>query len=551
MRRSWLSITARLTALIGPLLPALLITVVLGVGGFFSAIFLLVFATYALLNVFGLTAGYTTGTLLAAIILCAGLRGVLRYGEQLAGHYLAFKVLAVLRDRVFGALRRLAPAKLEKKDQGDLISVVTSDIELLEVFYAHTVAPVAIALICSGLLTLFIGSLNAGLGLWAALAYFAVGVAIPLANSRTGKAQGAKYLADFAAANSYFLESLLGLGEIIRYGRGAARGDAITAMTAALEEEQLCLKRRESLVEAVTDGAILLFSGGMLGWGLALLTVGELGFTQVLLATVALMSSFGPVVALSSLSSNLLLTMAAGERVLDLLEEEPETPEVKTGKEVDFGGASCQDVGFAYDGESILRQVNVALPKNKIIGIYGPSGSGKSTLLKLLMRFWDVRQGCILISGEDIRSLNTAGLRRLEGYVTQDTFLFQGTLADNIRLARPQARTAEVRRAAEKAGIHAFIRSLPQGYQTCVGELGEGLSSGERQRIGLARAFLHRAPLLLLDEPTSNLDSVNEAAILKTLQEAAADKTVVLVSHRPSTLQIADTVYRMECGRVS
>ncbi|WP_449240459.1 amino acid ABC transporter ATP-binding/permease protein [Desulfoscipio gibsoniae] len=551
MRRSWLSIATRLTALIGSLLPVMLIAVVLGVLGFLSAIFLIIFAAFALLNIIGVATTYTTIALLGAIVLCAGLRGVLRYGEQLAGHYLAFRLLAVLRDKVFFALRRLAPAKLEKRDSGDLVSLITGDIELLEVFYAHTVAPVLIALCTSILMTLFIGSMNVGLGFVAAVAYITVGVLIPACNSRTGKARGVKYRAVLGAANNYFLESLLGIGEIIRYGRGASRKEALSQITARLDQEQARLKRREGLTGAATDTAIMFFSGVVLCLGLHMVFSGRLEFHRALLATVAMLSSFGPVVALSNLSGSLLQTMAAGARVLDLLEEEPETPEVQKGAEVCFNGACCENVGFAYGGEDILRKVHFNLPKNRITGICGKSGSGKSTLLKLLMRFWDVREGCIRISGEDIRCVNTENLRCLEGYVTQDTFLFQTTLENNIRLAKPEASMSEVRRAAESAGIHRFIRSLPKGYQTRVGELGEGLSGGERQRIGLARAFLHGAPLLLLDEPTSNLDSLNEASILKSLRKAAGDRAIVLVSHRASTLRIADMVHRMECGRLS
>lgn len=542
---------ARLTILIGPLLPVMCIAVVLGVLGFLSAIFLIIFAAFALLNITGVTTAYTTTALVGAVVLCAGLRGFLRYGEQLAGHYLAFRLLAVLRDKVFSALRRLAPAKLEKRDSGDLISVITGDIELLEVFYAHTVAPVTIALFTSVLMALFIGSMHIILGFMAAAAYITVGALIPLCNSRTGKQCGIKYRTVLGAANSYFLESLAGLGEIIRYGRGASRKETVARMTAELDREQSRLKHREGLSGAAADTAIMLFSGLVLGLGLHLTHTGGLEFHRMLLATVAMLSSFGPVVALSSLSNDLLQTMAAGARVLDLLDEKPETAEVLKETNLSFSGARCEDVGFAYGGEKVLRKVNIGLPKNRITGICGKSGSGKSTLLKLLMRFWDVTDGRIRISGEDIRRIGTGNLRRLEGYVTQDTFLFQATLEDNIRLAKPEAPMSEVHKAAASAGIHQFIQSLPQGYQTRVGELGDGLSGGERQRIGLARAFLHGAPLLLLDEPTSNLDSLNEAALLKSLREAAGSRTVVLVSHRASTLGIADMVHHMESGRLS
>ncbi len=551
LKKNRISVIMQLTALIGRLLPALLLNIVLGVLGYLSASFLLIFASRALLGFTGVHIQTSASTLLTAMFLCAALRGLLRYFEQLAGHYMAFKLLAVLRDKVFSVLRRLAPAKLEQKDRGEMIAVIMSDIELLEVFYAHTAGPAAIALIASVLMTLYIGAQNIALGVLAALAYIAIGVVIPLLNSRAGRGQGREYRKNFGEANSFLMESLYGLSETLRYGRGEERRKDMEYITDEMEASQARLKRFEGLTSAIADATVLVFSGAVLCTGMWLLQSGRMDFPQVITATVAMMSSFGPVVALSNLSNNLLHTMEAGERVLDLLSEEPETPEVTKGSKVDFYGADCKDVDFAYDEGNILKNINLGIPQNGITGISGKSGSGKSTLLKLMMRFWDVSSGHIRISGEDIRRINTGNLRFMEGYVTQETFLFEGTLLDNIRLSKPEATPEEVIKAAEDAGIHDFIRSLPMGYETRLHELGEGISAGERQRIGLARAFLHGAPFLLLDEPTSNLDGFNEAIILKSLREAAGEKSIVLVSHRTSTLRIADSVYQMDGGRMS
>ena len=551
MLKGRFSLMLRLTALIGRLLPVLLLTVALGVLGYLSASFLFIFAAQTLLGFSGALTDTSASLLLAAIFLCALFRGLLRYFEQLAGHYMAFKLLAMLRDKVFSALRRLAPAKLEQKARGEMIAIVMSDIELLEVFYAHTVGPVAIALITSVLMALYIGAQHVALGILAALAYLFVGVLIPVLNSRAGRKQGEAYRKNFGAANSFLIESLYGLSETLRFGRGPERKKAMERITDEMEEGQARLKRLEGLTAATADAAVLLFSGTVLCTGLWLSQSGSMDFPQVLIATIAMMSSFGPVVALSNLSNNLLHTMAAGERVLALLSEKPQTPEVTTGIDVLFSGADCEDVGFAYEKENVLQNIRLAIPENGITGVYGKSGSGKSTLLKLLMRFWDVDSGQIRLSGEDIRRINTKNLRRMEGYVTQETFLFEGTLLDNIRLSKPEATLAQVQKAAGDAGIHGFIRSLPAGYHTQLHELGDGLSAGEKQRIGLARAFLHGAPFLLLDEPTSNLDGLNEAIILKSLQEASGDKSIVLVSHRESTLKAADKIYRMHAGRVS
>jgi len=551
MPKNRLSVIARLTSLIGRLIPVLLTAVTLGSLGYLSASFILVFAVHALLGGVGVSPEISMYTMLTAVFICAGARGFLRYFEQLAGHYMAFKLLAVLRDKVFAVLRRLAPARLEQRNQGELVSAVTNDIELLEVFYAHTLAPAAIAVIVSVVMTVYIGLQHFALGIIAASAYACVGVIIPSINLRGRNPQGIAYKEKFGQANSFLLESLYGLSETLRFGRGEERKAEMEAITDDMEKKQLKLKQYEGKNAALTDAAVLLFSGAVLFVGLWLLQNGKIQLSQLLVATVAMMSSFGPVVAISSLSNDLTHTIAAGERVLTLLDEEPETPEVQGGIATEYKSVSCENVGFTYGSESILHDVNLSIPPVGITGLCGESGSSKTTLLKLIMRFWDVQKGRIIISGDDIRHINTRSLRDMEGYVTQDTFLFEGTLLDNIRLSKPEADITEVEKAAADAGIHDFICRLSRSYETRLGELGDGLSAGERQRIGLARAFLHGAPLLLLDEPTSNLDSLNEAVILKSLREAGGSKSIVLVSHRQSTLRIAEKAYRVDSGKTT
>lgn len=551
MRRSGLTIMGRLIGLVAPLLHIMLLAVLMGVAGYLCAIFITVLGGWALLDALGLPAPLGVTAALALAAACGVLRGVLRYAEQRSNHYIAFKLLAHIRDRVFTALRRLAPAKLEGREKGELISVITSDIELLEVFYAHTISPIAIAVAVSVIMTAFLWTYHPLLGLLALLGYLTVGAAIPLLTSRLGRNAGVEARKGFGGLNAYFLDSLRGLRESIQYGTGEARRRAVADRTDALDDTQRKLKDVEGVITGVTGAAILLFSLAMLAASLGLYGLGAVGFAGVLIPTVAMMSSFGPVTALSSLSNNLFLTLASGDRVLDLLEETPQVEEVRGGKEVSFTGAECREVDFSYGAEPILDGVSIAFPKGRIVGISGRSGSGKSTLLKLLMRFWDVDGGAAELSGTDVRELDTACLRDLESYVTQETVLFHDTIENNIKIGNLSATRAQVEAAAKKAALHDFIMSLPQGYDTNVGELGDTLSGGERQRIGVARAFLHDAPFLLLDEPTSNLDSLSEGIILKALREEGAGRTIVLVSHRASTMGVADAVYRMDSGRVS
>ena len=550
MRRNPISIMMRLIGLVKPLIHIMLLTILMGVAGYLCAIFLTILGSYGILSILDIQK--IDLKLLFMVILILGLlRGVLHYIEQASGHYIAFKLLAIIRDKVFKALRKLAPAKLEGRDKGNLIAVITGDIELLEVFYAHTIAPIAIAIITSLIMVIFIGQFHLLLGLIAAVAYLCVGLLIPVAASRLGADKGRSYRRLFGELNTYFLDSLRGLKECIQYHCGPSRLKEITRQSDALDIHQKALKNQEGLSAAVTNTVILFFDLAMLFSSIILMRQGIVGFEGILIPTVALFSSFGPTAALSSLSNNLLQTFAAGERVLDILDESPVVSEVEKGVDITFDRASCKNLSFAYDDEIILDNITMELPASKVIGIHGKSGSGKSTFLKLLMRFWDRQSGSLELSSYDIRSVNTRSLRENESYVTQSTYLFNDTIGANIRVARLNASDEEVAEAAKKAAIHDFITRLPKGYDTPVGELGESLSGGERQRIGLARAFLHQAPFILLDEPTSNLDSLNEGIILKSIREHAANHTVVLVSHRRSTMGITDLDYSIENGRLS
>ena len=548
--RSSAKIMGSLIGLVKPLAPFMILAILMGVAGFLTAILITVFGGFALLEVLENPAGIALGTVFACVLLFAVARGFLRYAEQACNHYIAFKLLALIRDRVFGALRKLAPAKLEGRDRGNLISIITSDIELLEVFYAHTISPCCIAVIVSLLMLIFIGSFHGALALVALVGYAVVGVLVPFVISRRTRRSGDAFRAEFGDMNAYFMDSLRGLREILQYDMGQERGEQIGIRTQKMSENEEEVKRQGGLSSAVTGFLILFFTLVMLLVAGLLYQQGSIGFEGVLIPVITMASSFGPVLAVANLGSGLAQTLAAGDRVLDILEEEPQVQEVETGKDAIFTGARVEDVSFAYDQDTILQHMNMEIRKGQITGISGPSGSGKSTLLKLLMRFWDTEQGVIRISETPIQEIRTKSLRKMESYVTQETQLFHDSIENNLRVAKWDATREEIEEACKKAAVHDFILSLPKGYETMVGELGSTLSGGERQRLGVARAFLHNAPLILLDEPTSNLDSLNESVILKSLKEEK-EKTVVLVSHRPSTMRIADTVYSVENGRLS
>lgn len=550
-KRSNFNVMARLVGLVKPLTGFMILAIIMGIIGHLCATFITVCGGFAILNVLDFKTEFTLTFIFVSVCVFALVRGLLRYAEQACNHYIAFKLLALIRDKVFQALRKLCPAKLEGKDKGDLISVITSDIELLEVFYAHTISPVAIAVVFSIIMCLFIGSFNLILGLIAFGAYVTVGLIIPLIISEISGDDGIKFRTKSGELSGFVLDSLRGLNEIIQFSAGEKRLDKMNKKTDALSKDEECLKKTTGRNIAITNTVILLFDLAMLFTSVLLYQKGKVDFPGVLIPTIALMSSFGPTVALANLGSTLQNTFAAGNRVLDILDETPVISEISGKTEIEFSGAGCENITFSYGEETILSDVSVDIPQNSVIGIVGKSGSGKSTLLKLLMRFWNVQHGKVTVSGTDIDEINTTNLRDMESFVTQETHLFHDSIRNNLKIAKLDATDEEIISACKKASVHDFIMSLPEGYDTPVGELGDTLSGGEKQRIGLARAFLHDAPFMLLDEPTSNLDSLNEAVILKSLKEERDDKTVVLVSHRKSTMKIVDKVYSVEYGRMS
>ena len=552
MRKNGFVVMGHLLKLVTPLAHIMAFTITMGTLGFLAAIFIMVLGAMGLVNLLNFDTHLSFSGILTALIVLAVARGALRYLEQMSGHYIAFKLLALLRDKVFSSLRRLAFVKLQDKQAGQLVSLVTNDIELLEVFYAHTIAPIMIAFFTSAILLLVFGHLSGWFVIVALAAYLTVGVILPIITTKLAREDGRRYRELVGEMNDFFLDSVRGMKEIQLFGYAQKRLAEIQQRSQKIDTAFERIKDQEAKVRVYTEVAVSAFNIIMLFTGLILFSLDKIDFSAFLIGVILLMSSYGPVIALSNLSSNLLQTLASGERVLSLLAEEPELKDVESAVDLkEVSRIDVENVSFAYGEEQILSDVSLSVKKGEILGIHGRSGSGKSTLLKLLMRFYDPKSGSIKINGETLPNINTRSLRDNMAYITQQTYIFNETIEENIRLARRDARLEEIMEAAKKASIHDFILSLPEGYQTKMTELGGNLSDGEKQRIGIARAFLHNAPIILLDEPTSNLDSLNEAMILKSLLNVKAEKLIILVSHRQSTMAICDQVIGIENGRMS
>ena len=552
MRKNGFLVMWQLLALVKPLAHIMAFTITMGTLGFLSAIFIMVLGAMGLSHLLGFEGHLNFTQILTALIALAVARGILRYLEQMSGHYIAFKLLALLRDKVFSALRRLAFVKLQDKQAGQLVSLVTNDIELLEVFYAHTIAPIMIAFFTSAILVAVFAHISAWFALVALIAYLCIGLVLPIITTKLAREDGRKYRELVGEMNDFFLDSVRGMKEIQLFGYAKQRLNEIQQRSQAIDGAFRKIKDQEAKVRVYTEIAVSVFNIIILFTGLILFSLDKLDFAGFLVGVILLMSSYGPVIALSNLSSNLLQTLASGERVLSLLAEQPALKDVENAVNLtDVSDIAVENLDFAYGEEQILSGINLKLTKGQILGIHGRSGSGKSTLLKLLMRFYDPQQGQIRINGEPLANINTASLRDNMAYITQQTYIFNDTIEENIRLAHRSATQEQIIEAAKQASIHDFIMSLPEGYQTKMTELGGNLSDGEKQRIGIARAFLHNAPIILLDEPTSNLDSLNEAIILQSLRNVKADKLIVLVSHRQSTMAICDQVIGIESGRMS
>ena len=549
-KKSGFQIMKRLVKELKPLAPIMVITITMGVLGFLASIAIGSFAVLALGAYHDEVLFISFKGAMIVMAVCALIRGFLRYGEQLSGHYIAFKILYILRDKMFTKLRKLAPAKLEGKEKGNLISLITSDIELLEVFYAHTIAPISIAIITNSIISIVLGLINPWFGILGGFYFIIVGVVIPVFTSKMGKDAGAEYRDIFGKSTNYILDSLRGLKEILQFKSGEERINKINSNSEKLNDSLDVIKEHEGFIRAITDLVIMLALLTMTTVGFVLFVNDKINFTQMLLAIVITASSFGPVVALSNLSNTLLQTFACAERLFSIMDEEPQVKEVIDGNKVKGERISFEDVAFYYEGRKspIFDGAYIDIKKGDKVALIGESGIGKSTFIKLMMRFFDVNGGKIELDNNDIKGVETKSLRNSQTLVSQETYLFNESIEDNIKIGHKDASRDEVIKAAKKASIHEFIESLPRGYETNVGELGENLSSGEKQRIGLARAFLSNGQILIMDEPTSNLDTLNEGEILKSIKENCEDKTIVLISHRKSTTAVCNRILKLENG---
>lgn len=552
LRRSGAKIMASLILLLGSLAYIMILAVINGSIGFICAMGVTVFGAVGVAKALGETIALSYGWIIGLAVGCGLLRGLLRYFEQYSNHFIAFKLLAVLRDKIFGALRTLCPAKLESKQKGSIIAMITSDIETIEVFYAHTISPICIAILVSTAVFLFVGFvLSWYLAFLAVAGYLMIGIAVPIISSGRLKESGVKYRAEFASFNAYFLDSVKGIKDIVLNNAGKEREQEVNRRSELLLKETKKMKHNSTRASAAAELTVSLFIIATLIAGIVLVRFDMLTIGKMIIAVVAVFGSFGPVIAISALPGNLTQTFASGDRILNLLAEEPAVTEVKKGENIEYENLNVTGLSFSYDGQTqVLKDIKMHAEKGEIIGIVGESGCGKSTFLKLLLRFWQKEKGEIAYNGIDIDRIDSDNLLDNVTMVSQTTYLFDETIEENLRIAKPDASREELESACRLASIHDFIMTLPNGYKTQVGALGDNLSAGEKQRIGLARAFLKGSDLILLDEPTSNVDSINEGIILKALKEQKSKKSIILVSHRESTMAIADRIYRADNGQM-
>ena len=553
LRRSGAVIMANLILLLGSLAYIMVLAVINGSLGFLCAMGVTLFGAVGVAKALGESITLSYGAIIAFGVGCGVLRGILRFFEQYSNHSIAFRLLAVLRDKIFGALRTLCPAKLESKQKGAIIAMITSDIETLEVFYAHTISPICIAVLVSACVFGFVGAVAGwALAAVALLGYLTIGILVPVLASGRLKASGVRYRAEFASFNAYFLDSIKGIRDLVLNNAGQQREAEVNARSEALLTETKRMKHDITKTAAATELCVSAFILASLVVGIYLVASGRLSAGRMIIGVVAVFGSFGPVIAISALPGNLTQTFAAGDRVLDLLAEKPAVTPITNGTTSNFDNLTVQNLSFSYDAETpVLQDITLRAEKGEIIGIVGESGCGKSTFLKLLLRFWQKSSGEIRFGGVDVDDIDTDSLLKNVTMVSQTTYLFDETIEENLRIAKPDATQKELEAACRMASVHAFILSLPDGYKTRVGTLGDNLSAGEKQRIGLARAFLRGSEWILLDEPTSNVDSINEGIILKALQAQKGKKSILLVSHRESTMAIADRIYRVKDGRMT
>ncbi len=549
IRRSGAKIMASLILLLGSLSYIMILAVINGSFGFVCAMGVTIFGAIGVAKALGESIALSYGLIIGCAISCGVLRGILRYFEQYSNHYIAFRLLALLRDKIFASLRILCPAKLESKQKGSIIAMITSDIETLEVFYAHTISPICIAVIVSTTVMLFVGFISSWyLALVALIGYLMVGIIVPLISSNRMKESGVKYRSEFSSFQAFFLDSIKGIKDIVLHNVGDERKKEVNYRSDELLHETKIMKHDITRAGSSIELMVSLFITITLTVGIILVKNDMLSIGRMIIGVVCVFSSFGPVIAVGSLPGNLTQTFASGDRVLNLLAEKPAVDEVMDGVNFKYENLDVKDLSFAYEDDLVLKDIKMYAEKGEIIGIVGESGCGKSTFLKLLLRFFEKSSGEINYNDIDIDNINTKSLLKNVTMVSQSTYLFDETIEENLRIAKEDATEEEMIEACKKASIHDFIISLEDGYKTKVGMLGDNLSAGEKQRIGLARAFLRGSELILLDEPTSNVDSINEGIILKALKEQKNKKSIILVSHRESTMAICDRIYKVENG---
>ena len=554
-RRNGFTIMSKLIVLVGSLAYIMLLAVVNGLLGYLAALGTTLFGAMGVAKLLepDLFKHVSVWLFVGLAVGSGVLRGILRYFEQYSNHNIAFKLLALLRDKIFNKLRKLAPAKIDNKNKGNLVAMITSDVEILEVFYAHTVSPVFIAITVSLTIFLFVGLfINWYLAAVAICAYVVIGIVFPPIASKAMASSGVNYKKKFASFSSYFLDSIRGTKEIVVHNAVEDRKKNVDEQSEGLLSSLKIMKRATARITGSTELLVTIFLIITTVVGIVLAKNGTITAGKMIIGIVAIFGSFGPVIAIAALPSSLTLTFAAGDRLLNLLAEKPIVEDVTNKQNIEYKDVKVENVTFGYEENvEVLKDISMHAGKGEIVGIVGASGCGKSTLLKLLLRFYPFNKGDISYNDISINDINTQSLLSNVTMISQTTYLFDESIKENLRIAKADATEEEMKEACKVASIDDFISDLPQGYDTQVASAGNNLSAGEKQRVGLARAFLRGSELILLDEPTSNLDSINEGIILKSLLSMKGKRSIILVSHRKSTMAIADRIYKIENGNIS
>ena len=549
MKRNTFYVIYRLIALVGRFIWVILLASFSGVLGYLLAINVTLFAGLAILKYFGVAINISYQVLFSIIIISGILRGIVRYFEQYGNHYMAFKLLQIVRVKIFKALRKQSVVKLEEKNKGDLVSLLQGDIETLEVFYAHTITPFLIAFITSLIMVIVISLLSSiYLGLIALGAYLIIGLLIPFIFYKFNKNSGRSYRKKLSQFEEFYLDSIYGGYEIISQNKNDVFINDVENKTKELIKLNKDLDNKNTIFTNIMNLLIVLLNLIIIFVGYILYQRGIIDSYYIIIAYVILTSSFGPVLALANLPNNLSQTFASANRVLDIIDE---NPVIKDGnKELDYSSLTIKDSYFNYGNKAILKGVNLEIKQKEIIGIYGPSGIGKSTILKLIMHFYELDKGSILLNDEDIKEYSLNSLYKNINLFSQTTYLFQDTIKNNLLIAKKDATMEELVEACKNASIYDYIMSLKDGFDTKISDLKNNISEGEKQRLGLARVFLRNPKLLLLDEATSNIDAINEGIILKSLKKYKEKMAIIIISHRKSTLNICDNIYELKEGKL-